>query len=103
MDGGQVGGKLLLNRSKPLRGLLRSDKHSGCSLPSGTTQKAALAAGCQAQMGAAVLLSSSLAPDSSPAISAAALHPACFGRAAQVAACGQGFRHSLNTGGLWSV
>lgn len=62
---GQVGKKLLLNRSKPLRDLLRSDKHNGCSLPSGTTWKAVLAAGCQTQMGAAVLLSRSLAPDSS--------------------------------------
>lgn len=51
-----------------------------------------LAAGCQV-WGAAVLHGSSLAPGSFPAISAAALHPLCFVRAAQVAASGQGFQH----------
>lgn len=35
-----------------------------------------------------------------PAISAAALHPLCFVRAAQVAACGQGFQHSPDMGAL---
>ena len=94
-----MGEKHLLNRLKPLRGLLGTKKHSGCSLPSGSTQKSVLAAGCQAQ-GAAVLHGRSLAPGSSPAISAAALHPLCFVRAAQVAACGQLFQHPPPTWGL---
>ena len=93
-----MGEKHLLDRSKTLRGLLGTKKHSGCSLLSGPTAKSMLAAGCQA-WGAAVLHSMSLAPGSSPAISAAALHPLCFVRAAQVAACGQGFQHSPQHGG----
>lgn len=97
--GGRVGEKHLLNRSNSRRGLLGTQKHSGSSLPSGPTEKSTLAAGCQAQ-GAAVPHSGSLAPGSSPAIySAAALHPLCFVRAAQVAACGQGFQHPPQHGG----
>lgn len=85
--------KHLLNSSKPLRGMLGTKKHSGCSLPSDPTGKCVLAAGWQAQ-GGAVPHSRSWAPGDSPAISAAALHPVCFVRAAQVAACSQGFQHS---------
>lgn len=65
--GGWVREKHPLNRSKSRRGLLGTEKHSGCSLPSGPTQKSTLAAGCQAQ-GAAVPHSRSLAPGISPAI-----------------------------------
>lgn len=77
---GQVGEKLLLNSSKPLRGLLRTESTLAAPFLQVQArrqcwQQGARTEGCQAQVGAAGLLSRSLAPHSSPAISAAALHP----------------------------
>lgn len=97
-----MGAEHLLKRSKRLRGLLGTKKHSGCSFPSGPSQKCMWAAGSRAQ-GAAVLHGSALALGSSPAISAAALHPLGFVRGAQVAACGQGFQSLFPPPPAWAL